>query len=439
MAEHRTAESVERWVWLLCWGGAAVLALGLTTPWAWLPGGLPPLQADAGLDRETLDRIEDYRSKAVPVGLASVAVSLALTAVLGLTRLGARLVHSLPGSKHRAVHRCLAVALMLAIGVVATLPWRAWSEQLARDAGLSTQTWASWAADVLTSYAVGVVVTSLVLLTMAGLAARVRRWWLVASLAAGGLVLVASLVYPILIEPLYASFTPMQASPLRTSLLELAAGDGIEVDEVLVADASQRTTALNAYVSGFGPTRRIVVYDTLLRTSPEQVRLIVAHELGHAANDDVLRGTVIGAAAAVAGLTGLTLLAGSRLLRRLSGVDSIAARNADSGEGLDPAQHSIVAAAGVPLLLAIYGLSSFLTLPAVNAVSRAVEARADVHALDLTDNAKGFADMQRRLAATNLNDPSPPQWRQLWFGTHPSTAQRITLAEGWLAAQDQSH
>jgi STE24 endopeptidase len=437
MGDHRIEGSVERWVWLLCWGGAAVLALGLTTPWEWLPGGLPPLEPNAGLPPETLDRIEDYRSKAVPVGLASVMVSLAVTVLLGLTPLGARLVRSLPGRRHRAVHRCAAVALVLAIGVMATLPLRAWGEQLARDAGLSTQTWGSWAIDTLTSYAVGVALTSLVLLTLAGLAARVRRWWLVASLAAGALVLVASLVYPIVIEPLYASFTPMEAGPLRTSLLELAAVDGIDVDEVLVADASQRTTAVNAYVSGFGPTRRIVVYDTLLRTSPEQVRLIVAHELGHAANDDVLRGTVIGAAGAVAGLTGLTLLAGSALLRRLSGLDSsaVSALTCDGGED-DPTRHSVVAVAGVPLLLAIYGLGSFVTLPAVNAVSRAVEARADVHALDLTGNAQGFVDMQRRLATTNLNDPSPPQWRQLWFGTHPSTAQRIALAQGWQVSAD---
>jgi STE24 endopeptidase len=422
-------------MWLLCWGVATVLALALTTPWEWLPGGLPPLDADAGMDPETLERIEDYRSRSVPVGLASVAVSALVTAVLGLTPLGARLVRSLPGSRYRAVHRCLAVALVLAIGVVVTLPFRVWGERLARDAGLSTQTWASWAVDVLTSYGLGVTMTSLTLLTLAGLAARVRRWWLVASLAAGALVLVASLAYPVVIEPLYASFTPMEAGPLRTSLLDLAAEDGIGVDEVLVADASQRTTAVNAYVSGFGPTRRIVVYDTLLETTPEQVRLIVAHELGHTANDDVLRGTAIAAAGTVAGLTGLTLLAGSAVLRRRSGLDGRTPDGANRDARPDPARHSMIAVAGVPLLLAIYGLSSLVTLPVVNAVSRAVEARADVHALDLTANPVGFAAMQRRLASTNLNDPSPPQWRQLWFGTHPTTAQRIALAEGWLAAQ----
>jgi STE24 endopeptidase len=276
---------------------------------------------------------------------------------------------------------------------------------------------------------------------LAGLAARARRWEIGASLAAGGFVLVASLAYPVVIEPLYASFTPMQAGPLRTSLLELAAEDGIEVDEVLVADASRRTTAVNAYVSGFGPTRRIVVYDTLLQGPPQEVRLIVAHELGHAAEDDVLRGTAVSAAGAVAGVTALLMLAGSSPLRRRSGLAQARAGDGqDTGraqqpglDGNDAARQTVTAVAGVPLLLATYAIASFAVLPLVNVVSRAVEARADVHALSLTDDPAGFVDMQRRLAATNLNDPSPPAWRQLWFGTHPTAAQRIALAEGWRA------
>ncbi|WP_345148322.1 M48 family metalloprotease [Nonomuraea rubra] len=84
----------------------------------------------------------------------------------------------------------------------------------------------------------------------------------------------------------------MRQGPLRTNLLDMAARDGVPVEDVLVADASRRTTALNAYVSGFGATRRIVVYDTLLRAPQREVELVVAHELGHAKYDDVLYGTV---------------------------------------------------------------------------------------------------------------------------------------------------
>ena len=89
-------------------------------------------------------------------------------------------------------------------------------------------------------------------------------------------------------------FTPLPAGQLRTDLLQLAARDHVPVEDVLVADASRRTTALNAYVSGFGSTRRIVLYDTLVeKASPREVELVVAHELGHAKRQDVLHGTLL--------------------------------------------------------------------------------------------------------------------------------------------------
>lgn len=462
-------ERARAWAWLALWLTGTVLAAAVTTPWQWLPGAaLPATDPDAGLDAVTLARIADYRTTAVRVGLTSTAVGLLVSAMLGLTPLGARLVARLPGHRHRAVHRVVAVAVLVGIGTLATLPLSMVSEHLARRAGLSTRTWASWAADVATSYAVTAVVTSLVLLALAGLAARVRPWQLCASLGAGGFVLLGSLAYPVVIEPLYASFTPMPAGALRTSLVELATRDGIDVDEVLVVDASRRTSTVNAYVSGFGPTRRIVVYDTLLaQATPREVRLVVAHELGHAASDDVLRGTAIGAAGSVAGVTALFLLAGSPVLRRRSAVALDAdgrdepVPGADAGErhvaaaveateprkrvahrggevGTHAARHTVTAVTGVPLLLALSTLGSFAVLPLTNVVSRAVEARADVHALQLTQDPEGFVAMQRRLAVSNLSDPSPPTWRQLWFGTHPSTAQRLALAQGWVVRHSQA-
>jgi STE24 endopeptidase len=445
-------------VWLTLWAAGTAAAVVLTTPWEWLPGGsLPATDPGAGLGAATLDRIADYRDTAVPVGLATTALGLLVSALLGLTPLGARLVSALPGRRRRWAHRVVAVAVLLAVGLLATLPMRVAGEHLARRAGLSTRTWGSWAADVATSYAVATVVTSAALVSLAAMATHVRRWEWLASLGAGALVLIGSLAYPVVIEPLYASFTPMQAGPQRTSLVELAARDGIDVDQVLVADASKRTSALNAYVSGFGPTRRIVVYDTLLQQAPpREVRLIAAHEIGHAASDDVWRGTLIGSAAGVAGTTALTLLAGSSMLRRRSGLAAaaLAERHASAAgapreppkrdahrrrEAPDPARHTVTAVAGVPLLLALSALGSFAVLPLTNVVSRAIEARADLHALQLTDDPAGFVAMQRRLAATNLSDPSPPAWRQLWFGTHPSPAQRIALARGWTRLLAQGH
>jgi STE24 endopeptidase len=223
----------------------------------------------------------------------------------------------------------------------------------------------------------------------------------------------------VVIEPAFNRFEPMAAGPLRTELLALAEENGTPVQDVLVSDASRRTTALNAYVSGFGATRRIVVYDTTLdRLSDDEIESIAAHELGHVAEDDVLTGTLLGALGAAAGVALLGwLLSWTPLLRR-AGVESPA----------DPAV--------IPLVLLLVSIGSLVATPVQNLVSRHIEARADVHALDLTADPQTFAAMQRRLAITNLAEPDPPAAWQWFFGSHPTTRQRIGLAEDWIRLED---
>ncbi len=221
----------------------------------------------------------------------------------------------------------------------------------------------------------------------------------------------ASFVYPVVFEPIFNDFTPMRPGPLRTELLELAERDRVPVEDVLVADASRRTTALNAYVSGFGATRRIVVYDTLLRAPEREVALVVAHELGHAKHDDVLHGTLLGALGSGLGVIVLFLLFGT--VRRRTGVTSIT----------DPR------AAGA--LMGLITLGSVLLGPAQNLISRHVEARADTHALDLTRDPATFVAMQKRLALTNISDLSPDAVEYVLYASHPSAPQRIALARAW--------
>ena len=191
------------------------------------------------------------------------------------------------------------------------------------------------------------------------------------------------------------------------------------MQDVLVSDASRRTTALNAYVSGFGSTRRIVVYDTVLEQLPDdEIESIVAHELGHVSADDVLTGTLVGALGAGAAVALLGwLLSWTPLLRR-AGADA-------------PGDPRVV-----PLVLFLAAVGTVVSTPVQNVVSRQVEARADVHALDLTADPGAFIAMQRRLAATNLNDPTPPAAWQWWFGTHPTAVQRVAMAEDWTRLAD---
>jgi STE24 endopeptidase len=186
------------------------------------------------------------------------------------------------------------------------------------------------------------------------------------------------------------------------------------VRDVLVADQSRRTSRLNAYVSGFGSTRRMVVYDTLLAAaSPAEVRLVVAHELGHARRNDVLHGTVLGALGAAAGMTGLALALTWPALLRRAGVASAADARV------------------LPLVLALAAVAGLAAAPLQSLVSRRIEARADVFALDLSRDPATFVAMQRRLAVANLSDLEPPPLVYVFFGTHPTAPQRIALARTW--------
>ncbi|HEX5968657.1 MAG TPA: M48 family metalloprotease, partial [Intrasporangium sp.] len=204
---------------------------------------------------------------------------------------------------------------------------------------------------------------------------------------------------------------PMPAGPLRDELVTMAARDGLPVRDVLVADASRRTTGLNAYVSGFGATRRLVVYDTLLREAPAgEVRSVVAHELGHARHRDPELGTLLGAIGAAAAVVALYLVGHWDALLRRSGVDSIGSPRA------------------MALVLALVVLAGLVSGPVQNLVSRRIEARADHHALGLTHDPATFATMQLRLAELNIADVHPPRIEYVLFATHPDTVERIAAA-----------
>jgi STE24 endopeptidase len=400
----------------------AVLALALgVAALLLLPEAVPtgPVEPDRDFTAAQRAREEAFHAAARPWAYASLLLGLAVAAVLGLTPLGARLVRAVarPLGGGWVWQVVLGTLALTALERLVTLPLGVQREQVLREYGLSAQTWGTWAVDVVKGVGVGAALSALALLAVLGLARRLpRRWWAAAAAATAALVCAGSFAYPVVVEPVFNEFTPLEQGPLRTELLSLAERDGVPVQDVLVADASRRTTALNAYVSGFGSTRRIVVYDNLLEQStPREVALVVAHELGHADDDDVLRGTLLGALGAAAGVCLLALLLSWAPLLRQAGVDG-------PGDGRATA-----------LLLLLVAAVTLLTSPAVNLFSRRVEARADLHALDLTHDPQTAIASQVRLATTNLSDLDPPWWVYGIFASHPTAPERIAAARTWEA------
>lgn len=415
---------------LLVLGCALLAAVALTTPWRTFPDAGPggsfapaPSQNFPAAERA---REDAFHRDVRPPAYLSLALGLVVVGAFGLTPLGARLVTAAgsllgaTGGARWALQVAAGVLAMAAVLRLLVLPLDAWALAVRRRYGLSTQTWGAWLGDVARTWALSTGLLLVVLLALYALIRAFPRWWWApAAAGAAALVLALSFLYPVVVEPVFNRFTPMAEGPLRASLLELAEEDGVPVTDVLVADASRRTTALNAYVSGFGATRRIVVYDTLLSTAtPAEVRLVVAHELGHADDDDVLHGTLLGAAGLAAGVCLLYLVLTWAPALRRAGVSALG----------DPRSLALV-------LLAVTVLST-LSGPLQMLISRRIETRADVHALELTRNPRTFVEMQRRLAVTNLSDLDPSPVVFALFSSHPTAPQRIAVARAWARAND---
>lgn len=408
------------WITLILLVLAVLVLVVVLIPWRGAPtvaggGSVPDPARD--FSPAQLSRSAGLTERLQPNALFSLVVSMLVSGGLGLTTAGERIVSTVArplggGWVWQVVLGSLALA---AIGRLATLAFSAYGESVLRTYGLSTRSWGLWAADVAKSFAIGVGLTTLVLVILyAFMRIAPQMWWALTATVVAGLVVIGSFLYPVLIEPAFNRFAPMPASQLRTDLLALADRDGVPVDDVLVADASRRTTSLNAYVSGFGSTRRIVVFDTLLDSEPAPViESVVAHELGHANSQDVLIGTAIAALGAAAAVIAGFLLAGSAPLLRRAGAASLA----------DPRSLGLVL-----FLLAAAGL---LLTPAQNLIARQIEARADLHALDLTRNPSAFIDMQRELAIVNIADLQPNPAYHWLFASHPSSTERIAGARDW--------
>ncbi|MER7590149.1 M48 family metalloprotease [Micromonospora sp. NPDC127501] len=397
---------------------ALVVLAALLIPWHRPPAPRADQLAALGdLPAEQVAKGREFRAALRPGGYAALAVALLIALALGLTPLGSRLVELVgrPFGGHWAAQAVLGGLAVVLVADLVTLPFAAWRQSVLTRYGLSTNGWSGWAVDLLKSYAVSAVIGAVALFGFyAVIRLAPRWWWAFGAAGAAVLVVLLSFVLPVLVEPVFNRFTPMEQGPLRTELMSMAARDGVPVRDVLVADASRRTRAVNAYVSGLGPTRRVVVYDTLLReATPAEVTAVVAHELGHAKDSDVAAGTLTGALGAAAAVVALYLLGSWGPLLRMAGVDSVAQPRA------------------FPLLVALVTVAGLVAAPVQALMSRRVEARADAHALALTNDPESFESMQRRLGSVNLGDPDPPRWEYLYSASHPSTVERMAAARAY--------
>jgi STE24 endopeptidase len=242
-----------------------------------------------------------------------------------------------------------------------------------------------------------------------------RTWWLWAT----GLLLVLGISYailqPLVIAPLFNTFTPLsqtQWKDLEPKVRALMQRADIEVSEILVIDASRQSQHSNAYFAGFGPTRRIVLYDNLLKKStPAEIESVLGHEIGHWQHDHIVKGIALAIPAALLGLLALSLI--------LQGLTKRGYLTSPS----DPA--------GVPVVLVLYSLGMWLALPLENAISRHFERQADMAALELARQPDAFRKVAKNLAINNVSNVAPTPWNVWLFASHPTTLEAIQMADAW--------
>jgi STE24 endopeptidase len=295
---------------------------------------------------------------------------------------------------------------------IVTLPFDVAAHERAVDVGLSTQDLGPWIEDWVKANGINALIAAGVGTGLLALIRRSpRRWWIPASAGLVGLAAVFTWLAPVVLAPAFNDFERLPPGQARSDVLELGERADVEIGEIYIVDASRRSTALNAYVGGLGPTKRVVLYDNLLEQADRGERnSVVAHELGHVDGRDIPRGILF---VAIAAPLGLLFAAGvSEALGRRSG--------AEPGEP-----------ASLPALAVALAVTSFAIGVVGNQLSRAVEARADTFALELTDDPESLIGLQTRLAKTNVSDPDPPDAVSFLLGSHPTALERIGAAKAW--------
>ena len=367
------------------------------------------LESPAVADTDAARRYHDPRYRAI---FADLSLGLAFLALVALTPPGhalASVVDPLP----EALGAFVLAALLVVLSALVRLPLSVWLGLTHERAfGFSRQTWKEYALDRVKSIGIGAVLTGAGMAGIVGAAVLFPSWWpLVASIGAALLVLVLSFVAPVLLEPVFNRFEPLGDAELRGAIMRLADDAGVPVREVLVADASKRTTKVNAYVSGLGATRRVVLYDTLLEqaTTPE-VLTVVAHELGHRRYRHVALATAIAMAGSVAFVLVLWVLLQ---------VDGVLTAIDATGPG---------DARIVPFVLLVGSVLGLLFAPLQASISRSWEYASDRFAVEQTGDLGAFESAFARLSDANLPDPSPPRLVYLWFFSHPTVPERLEAA-----------
>lgn len=321
------------------------------------------------------------------------------------------------------VARAAMVAALLALPWIADLPLAVYAHWLGLHYGISVESWLPWTIDLLKAGLISGAVTALIILAVLALARRSRRWWIWSWALTVGAIIAGTYLLPLVVDPLFFQFRPLDKTnpTLVRDLQQVASRAGFRIpeDRIFDMDASTKTRAVNAYMTGFGHSRRIVIWDTTLAVLDNaQIQTVFAHELGHYALNHIPISIGIAAAALFA-----VFWMADAILRWLI---------RSHGEWLGV--RSISDPAILPVAMAFALAIGFLSEPAANGYSRWQEHQADVYELEamhglVPDAGRNSAQVDQIMAEIDLDNPDPSPFIRFWLYDHPPTAQRMQFAQ----------
>lgn len=267
--------------------------------------------------------------------------------------------------------------------------------------GLSNQTLSSWFLDAIKEGVIYMILSTLGLTSIYALMVySPRYWWIIAIAVFIVFIIFANFIFPLIIDPLFYKFSPLEDKELEKEILEITQKAGISVGSILVADASKKTNTVNAYFAGLGKTKRIVIYDNLInKYSKKEVLSVVAHEVGHWKYQHIAKNIGFG-------ILGIIIIFFIMYVLR-------------TGLQIQTSVKLII------MLFIVFSLIAYIATPINNLISRYFEVQADKMAVTLTGDSQTQIEMLQKLAKSNLSYVNPSNLLKFLNYTHPPIIERI--------------
>ena len=380
--------------------------------------------AAQAFDTEKLGKITCYKNALyhswIPSSIVSVTVTLAL-ALTGFYPWIFDLTLNLTGNPRNFTSTYSAFFLFYVFaglpGFFITLPFNLYTEfKIEKKFEFSNMTFSLWLKDLCKSQIISLVVSALLLIPVtAVLIFFPHNWWILVSVILFVFILAAQIVYPLVIAPLFNKFSPLEDGELKEAITALMEKTGFKASGVYVMDASKRSGHSNAYFTGFGKSKRIVLFDTLIQQlTTEELTAVLAHELGHYARHHILKRFLLTAPVEFVLMYCLFRLANLPLLYEGFGFYQIQIMGLQSMEFI-----------GLFLAMILFEAVQEIISPLVNFGSRRDEYQADFFAVNLTGTSEHLINALIKLNSENLSDLMPSKIYAFWNYSHPTLLERI--------------